>query len=69
MRVIKTGSFGTAEGSPMSLRLTNDCKPAALSPNSEKGRGNEQKEDLEKTKSQTNYSIDFGEERKRSTEV
>ncbi len=38
--VIKTGSLGTAKGSLMSLRLTNDYKPAALSPNSEKGREN-----------------------------
>ncbi len=40
MRVIKTGSLGTAKGSRTSLRLTNDYKPAALSPNSEKGREN-----------------------------
>lgn len=69
MRLIKTGSLGTAEGSRMSLRLTNDYKPAALSPNSEKGRENKDLK-IQRRHKKSNDSINLdGELRKRSTKI
>lgn len=52
----------------MSLRLTNDYKHAALSPNSEKGRENVQKEILKIHRVKQMIVLIFGEKRKRSEE-